>query len=158
MFREVSRSNRALPREECIQILKDEKRGVLSVIGDGGYPYGTPLNHFYNDEDGMLYFHSGLTGHRTDSFRANDKASYCVYGEGKSEDGGWALRYKSVIVFGRIVEIKGTDRIYDIARRLGHKFTDDDSHIEDEIAKYGPVTLMFALKPEHITGKRVLES
>ncbi len=59
MFRELTRSKQRLSCEECIQILKNEKRGVLSVIGDDGYPYGLPMNHFYNAKDGKLYFHSG---------------------------------------------------------------------------------------------------
>lgn len=49
MFRELRRKNKALSAEECIEILKTERRGVLSVTGDDGYPYGMPMNHYYND-------------------------------------------------------------------------------------------------------------
>ena len=45
--------------EECLHILKTEKRGVLSVNGDNDYPYGMPMNHWYNEEDGKIYFHCG---------------------------------------------------------------------------------------------------
>ena len=45
MFREMLRVKQQLPREECVRLLKEEKRGVLSVLGDDGYPYGMPLNH-----------------------------------------------------------------------------------------------------------------
>ena len=61
MFREIARKKQALCREECIKLLKQEKRGVLSVIGDEGYPYGIPINHYYNEADGKIYFHSGNT-------------------------------------------------------------------------------------------------
>ena len=47
MFREVARVKQALDRETCIRILKEEKRGVLAVQGDDGYPYAMPLNHWY---------------------------------------------------------------------------------------------------------------
>ena len=57
MFREMLRKRNALPREECIRLLTEETRGVLSVLGDEGYPYGTPMNHFYNPDDGCIYFH-----------------------------------------------------------------------------------------------------
>ena len=40
MFREIVRKKQALSQEDCRQLLKTEKRGVLSVIGDDGYPYG----------------------------------------------------------------------------------------------------------------------
>ena len=43
------------------------------------------------------------------------------------------------------------------SRRLSRRFTDDEEYIEKEIEKVGPFTLMFALRPEHITGKRVKE-
>ena len=46
-FREMMRIKQQLPQEECIRILKEELRGVLSVLGDGDYPYGMPLNHYY---------------------------------------------------------------------------------------------------------------
>ena len=40
MFRELVRKNKELSKDECIKILIQEKRGVLSVIGDNDYPYG----------------------------------------------------------------------------------------------------------------------
>ena len=58
MFRELLRKKKEISKEECIEILEKEKRGVLSVIGDEGYPYGMPMNHFYNEDDGNIWFHS----------------------------------------------------------------------------------------------------
>ena len=60
-----------LSAEESIAILKQEPRGILSVIGDDGYPYGMPMNHWYNEEDGCIYFHSGNVGYRLEN--KNDK-------------------------------------------------------------------------------------
>ena len=130
MFREMLRKKQQLPEEECIEILKNELRGVLSVIGDDDYPYGMPINHFYCEEDGKIYFHSGRKGHKIDA----------------------------IIVFGRIEFIEDKEKIYEIARRLSYKFTDDEEYIEREIVRSGPGTLMFALVPEHITGKLVNEA
>ena len=53
-FREMRGKSGALTTDACLEILRYEKRGVLSVLGDGGYPYGTPMNHYYNDEDGKI--------------------------------------------------------------------------------------------------------
>ncbi len=47
-FRGLLRIRQQLTEEECLQILKTEKRGVLSVLGDNGYPYGMPMNHYYS--------------------------------------------------------------------------------------------------------------
>ena len=67
MFRELTRKKQQLSIEECIHILKTEKRGVLSVNGDDGYPYGMPMNYWYDEVDGKIYFHCGKVGHRLDS-------------------------------------------------------------------------------------------
>ncbi len=158
MFREMGRKKQQLPPEECIDILKTELRGVLSVLGDDGYPYGVPLNHYYCETDGKIYFHSGMKGHKVDALRRNAKASYCVYDRGVRNEGEWALRIRSVIVFGRIEFIEDRDTIYRLSAELSRKFTDDEEYIRREIENAGPRTLMFALVPEHITGKTVKES
>ena len=158
MFREILRIRQKISREECIEILRNEPRGVLSVLGDDDYPYGLPINHFYCEEDGKLYFHSGMKGHKIDAIRRHDEASFCVYDSGYRKEGEWALNIRSVIVFGRIEIIEEKDKIYDIARRLSYKFTDDEAYIERELKNAGPRTFMFALVPEHITGKLVNEA
>ncbi len=157
MFRELTRTKQQLSRAECLELLQSQLRGVLSVLGDDGYPYGMPINHYYNPEDGKLYFHTGKTGHRSDALRRCNKASFCLLDQGTREPGDWFLSFSSVIVFGRIEFVEDRERIYDIARRLSRKFTDDGAYIQREIEQSGPATLMFALVPEQITGKRVRE-
>lgn len=152
------RKKQQLSQEECISILKTELRGVLSVLGDDDYPYGMPLNHYYSEADGKLYFHGGKKGHKIDAIKRHDKASFCVYDRGFRQDGEWALNIKSVIVFGRIELVEDQDTIYRISEVLSRKFTDDDEYIRREIERSGPGTLMFALVPEHITGKIVNEA
>lgn len=158
MFRELMRSGQKLPEAVCVELLKSEKRGVLSVLGDDGYPYGMPLNHYYCEEDGRLYFHGGKAGHKLDALRRCDKASFCVYDGGYREEGDWALHIRSVIVFGRVTFLDDRERVYELSRRLSRKFTQDEAEIENEIARAGARTLMFALTPEHICGKLVKES
>ena len=79
MFRQLTRIKQQLSLDECIHLLKSEKRGVLSVLGEDGYPYGMPMNHWYNEEDGKIYFHCGKTGHRLDALKKENKVSFCVY-------------------------------------------------------------------------------
>lgn len=158
MFREITRKKQALSAEECRDILKSELRGVLSLIGDDGYPYGVPMNFLFCEENGHLYFHSGKSGHKIDAITRCQKASFCVYDLGFSKEGEWALNVKSVIVFGRIRVIESFDEAMEICRRLSYKFTSDSDYIEKEIAGFGKNTLCFELIPEHITGKAVNES
>ncbi len=158
MFREMLRIRQQLTREECIDILKQEPRGVLSVLGDDGYPYGMPMNHFYCEEDGKLYFHGGKTGHKIDAITRHSKASFCVYDQGTRQEGEWFLRIRSVIVFGKTEIVEDRTKTYEISRLLSYKFTNDEKYIENEIVHSGPGTLLFALVPEHMTGKLVKES
>lgn len=158
MFREMLRKKQQLSQRECVDILKTQLRGVLSVLGDDGYPYGMPINHYYCEADGKLYFHSGRYGHKIDAIRRCDKASFCAYDEGFRREGEWALNIRSVIVFGRIEIVEDRETVYRIARELSYKFTQDEGYIQKEIEHAGPRTLMFALVPEHMTGKLVNEA
>ena len=158
MFRELLRKNQQLSAEECIEVLTNETRGVLSVIGDDEYPYGVPLNHFYNIDDGCIYFHCGKIGHKLDSIKRNDKVSFCVYDKGYKENDDWAFNVKSVIVFGRVDLIEDIDFVTDITQKLCYKFTQDEEYIAEEIRKYVANTLLIKLTPEHICGKIVKEA
>ena len=158
MFRELRRKNRQLPQEACVELLMTEKRGVLSLIGDGGYPYGIPMNHWYDPADGHLYFHGGKTGHRVDAADRDDRVSYCVHDQGTAEEGTWALTVRSVVVFGRLRRVEDRDRVIHISRQLSYRFTKDEAYIDREIERSAAGTLCWELIPEHMTGKRVVES
>ena len=157
MFRKMLRFKQQLSDEECISVLKKQLRGVLSVHGDDGYPYGLPINHYYCEEDGKLYFHCAKVGHKIDAIRRNDKASFCVCDDGVKKEDDWSLYFRSVIVFGRIEFVEDRETVYRLARELSYKFTRDESFIQKEIDRFGKATVMFALVPEHMTGKLVHE-
>ena len=158
MFREMARKKQALSKKACIELLKQEPRGVLSVLGDEDYPYGIPLNHWYCEEDGKLYFHSGKSGHKIDALKKHNKASFCIYDQGYRKDNDWALNIQSVIVFGTVTMIKDPEAVIEICRNLSYKFTLDKTYIEEEIRQHAAHTLCFALTPEHISGKLVNEA
>ena len=156
MFRPLLRKKQELPEERCIEILKKQRRGVLSVIGDDGYPYGVPINHYYEEEDGCLYFHGGKQGHKIDALKKCDKVSYCIYGEGTKED--WYYLFESVIAFGRITFVEDEEIIREKSRKLSLCFTDDEAYIDAEIARSLKGTLVLKMQIEHISGKRIKEN
>lgn len=158
MFRELTRKDKALSREECIRILQTERRGVLSVNGDDGYPYGMPMNHWYDERDGKIYFHCGNVGHRLDALRRDGRVSFCVYDQGYRLPDDWPLYIKSVIVFGRVEIVNDPERIADVTTRLSYCFTQDTVYIQREIEQHAHHTLLLVLTPEHICGKLVQES
>ena len=158
MFRKMRRFKQQLPDEECIEILKTTKRGVLSLIGDDGYPYGVPMDHWYCEKDGKLYFHGAKEGHKIDAIKGCDKASYCVYDEGYRKEGEWALNIRSVITFGRIRLVEDEDKAREICTELVWKFTDDKEYLEQELKNSFSRVQCLELIPEHMTGKLVNES
>ncbi len=158
MFRKMRRFKQQLPDIDCIELLKKTKRGVLSLIGDNGYPYGIPLDHWYSEEDNRIYFHGAKEGHKIDAIKSCDKASYCVYDEGYRNEGEWALNIKSVIVFGKIKLVEDNDKALKICTELVKKFTDDQKYLEDELKTAFSRVQCLELIPEHITGKLVKES
>ena len=158
MFRELARKNQSLEMPQIIKILNSEKRGVLSVQGDNGYPYGLPMNYWYNEENGCLYFHSGKKGHKIDALSSDDKVSFCVYDEGYRKDEEWALNISSVIVFGRMRIVENEEKAIEIYRKLSLKYTSDIDYINSEIEKFAKATLCYELQPEHITRKIVNEA
>ena len=157
MFREMLRSKQHLTKDECVRILKEQKRGVLAVLGDEGYPYCMPIDHWYDEETGRLYFHGLNRGHKIDAMKNCSKVCYCVYDQGKHVGENWWLTVKSVIVFGRAHIIEDKALTEEISRKLCLKFTDDMEYIDKEVEKSLWRTLLFELEPEHISGKLVNE-
>ena len=135
-----------------------QRTGVLSVLGDDDYPYGVPMDHWYCEEDGCIYFHSGNAGHKIDAIQKHDKASFCVYDQGYRNEGEWALNIHSVIVFGRVKIVEDMEKAIEITRKLSYKYTQDTEYIENEIRLYSNRLLCFVLVPEHITGKKITDS
>ncbi len=157
-FRKMRRFKQEIPEDECKKLLKELPRGVLSLVGDNGYPYGIPLDHWYSEEDNTLYFHGASEGHKIDAIISCDKASFCVMDEGYRKEGEWALNIKSVIVFGRISIVEDDDLKLKICSALTRKFTDDEEYLQKELKNAFGRVCCLALRIEHMSGKLVNES
>lgn len=158
MFRELTRKQKEASREECIRLLETEKRGVLSVLGDDGYPYGMPMNHWYDADTGCIWFHCGHGGHRADALNRCSRVSYCVYDAGTASPGDWVKHVLSVIVFGQMEIIDDQAEVVRVASALTRKFTQDERYLQKELENFAHETLLLKLTPEHICGKHVTES
>ena len=156
MFREMRRIRQQMSEEECLTVLQREPRGVLAVLGDEDYPYTVPMDHVY--QDGVLYFHCAKEGHKLDAIRRHDKVTYCVLDKGEKRDPeDWALLFRSVVVFGRIREIRDEEERIRRLRALGNKYNPSPDQVEEDIAQNAHRACILALEPEHITGKLVHE-
>lgn len=158
MFRNMRRFKQQITTEECVNILKTEKRGVLSLIGDGGYPYGIPMNHWFCEADGKLYFHGAKEGHKVDAIKNCNKVCYTVFDTGYRRNGEWSLNVNSVVVFGKITIVTDEIKNKEICTALCRKFTDDKAYLKRELEHALPRVLCLELTPDHMTGKLVNES
>ncbi|MCQ2428117.1 MAG: pyridoxamine 5'-phosphate oxidase family protein, partial [Clostridia bacterium] len=72
MFREIRRKSKEISIGDAEMLLETERRGVLAVNGDDGYPYAVPLNYLYVKDEGKIYFHGSRVGHNMDSIPTCD--------------------------------------------------------------------------------------
>jgi nitroimidazol reductase NimA-like FMN-containing flavoprotein (pyridoxamine 5'-phosphate oxidase superfamily) len=155
MFREMRRKKQALSEEECIDILINEPRGVLAVLGDDEYPYALPLSHVY--VDGKIYFHGTIKdSHKRDAIERHEKVSYCVMDKGTKSDSWW-YTFKSVIIFGKMRTIEDRDAKIEKLTQLGNKFFPSEEETKDEIDRLLDVTELYEITIDHISGKIVKE-
>ncbi len=155
MFREMRRIRQQQSHEICEKVLKQEKRGVLAVHGEDGYPYAFPMDYVY--KNGVVYFHSAKEGHKIDALRADARASFCVHDQGYQKEDDWAYFITSVVIFGRIRFVEDRKEAYAAARELGIKYYPDAAGVDEEMEKAFDRVQMLALEIDHITGKLVHE-
>ena len=104
---------------------------------------------------------SSKIGHKVESLKRDPHVSFTVIDDGIHEmdrEPAWAWTFRSVIVFGRVEFVEDHEKTLEICRALMRRFTNDEQYIEDGIRKSGAAVQVFALVPEHITGKRVHEA
>ena len=158
MFRPMRRFKQQLSDSEALEVLKQAKRGVLSVTGDDGWPYGVWLNPHFRETDGRIYFHGAKEGHKIDALRKDARASFTVIDDGVRDQGGWAYTFRSVVVFGRIEFVEDHEFALELCRELARRFNPSEADIEKEIQMAGAWVQVLCFIPEHFTGKRVHEA
>ena len=156
MFRPMRRKKQLLPEAETIAMLRSCTSGVLAVQGDDGYPYAVPLSFAY--EEGKLYFHSAVAGHKLDALGHGEKASFCVIAADDIVPEEFTTHFRSAIVFGRARVV--TD---DVEKRhallvLAEKYSPDyldraGAEIDGDWKRVSVIELAV----EHMTGKASLE-
>lgn len=151
MFYEMKRADKALPREEAMEILNTAEYGILSTMSENGYPYGVPVNFVYNDN--KIYFHTAKEGHKIDNIGNNAAASFCVVTDTQVLHDAFDTKFRSVIAFGKVKEISPEEK-QQIFVKIMEKFSADFMESAMEYIKAdGPNARVFALEIEHMTSK-----
>ncbi len=152
----MRRFRQALSEEECISLLKNEKRGTLAVIGDGGYPYALPINFLYDEAENRIYFHCSREGHKADAMSNCDKVCFTAHDTGEQR-GDWSYYVKSVIVFGRAKQVEDYAVKYEKARAFGMKYYPSMDELDAELARDLDRVRIMEITIEHMSGKLVHE-
>lgn len=157
MFRDMRRMKQLLSPEESKNILLRGTSGVLSLLGDDGYPYGVPLSYVY--DEGNLYFHCAKEGHKIDAIRKESKASFCVIDQDQVVPQRYTTYFRSVIAFGRIAIVNDLDEMEHAIEKLAIRYApmDSVSHREKIIAQEWNSLCVLKMEIEHVTGKEAKE-
>ena len=155
-FRQMRRKRQQLTQEESIAILQKATAGTLALLGDDGYPYAVPISYVYNE--GKLYFHSALNGHKVDAIRKYDKASFCVIEQDDVQPEKYTTFFRSVIAFGRIHIVEDEKEKLEIVRLLGNRYNPNQNDaLQKEIESGLSRLLAIRFDIEHLTGKEAIE-
>jgi hypothetical protein len=151
MFREMRRKDREIKNDEAVEILKNSDYGILSTISQNGYPYGVPISYSYIN--GSIYFHCAAEGHKLDNIKNNDKVSFCAVGQNRTLPDKFSVKYESVIVFGRAIEVFDDEKNMALLEILNKYSPDFTKQRLEYIKKSNEDTKVIRINVEHISGK-----
>lgn len=154
MFRSMKRGEYSLSREAAVACLRKETWGVLSVHGDGGFPYGVPMNYVW--DGGTLLLHcSSENSHRLDSLHRDSKVCFTVVPEHELDREHWTTAYTSIILFGTAEILTKPEEkasaIETFLKALAPEKTEEAVLACDPKM---PGLIMIRIHPVHITGKQ----
>lgn len=157
MFREMRRKNQLLSEEISREVLQRNTSGVLSLMGDEGYPYGVPMSYVLAGD--KIFFHCAKEGHKIDAIRKEEKASFCVIDQDKIVSEEYTTYFRSVIAFGSVHILEKEDEKRKAIRILAEKYSGDQGAegIEREIDEHFANLCMLQFDMEHLTGKESVE-
>ena len=157
-FKTMRRFKQEISKEECIQVLREAPRGVMAFHGENDYPYAVPLNQFYDEEDGKLYFHGAKEGLKLELLSRNNKVCFTIMDSGFKKEGEWPWYIRSVLCLGRVEAVENQEKVIEQCRKLAEKFYPTKESIEKEIEKAGARVNMLCMTIDRMTGKLVKES
>jgi nitroimidazol reductase NimA-like FMN-containing flavoprotein (pyridoxamine 5'-phosphate oxidase superfamily) len=100
MFHEMRRSDRLLSDNDVQEILEVGEYGILSTIGENGYPYGVPISYVYIDS--KIYFHCAAgVGLKEENITYCDNVCFIVVGKTEVLAEKFSTKYESIIAFGK---------------------------------------------------------
>ena len=158
MFKPIRKKINEIDRSAVEDLLQSNRRGILAMNGDNGYPYAIPINYFYDCVGQKIYFHGAKVGHKVELLKASDKVCFTVYGNERIDEAeSWAPYMQSVVVFGKCRLLEPGPESIDRLKEFAMKYYPDETLADEEIARSGRAAQIFEITIEHMSGKQVQE-
>lgn len=152
----MRRFKQQLTTEQSIETLRHSTSGVLALCGEDMRPYGVPLSHVY--DNGKLYFHSALNGHKIELLAQNSNASFTVIAQDEIHPEAYTTYFRSAIAFGPVRIIEDDAEKMAALEILGRRCNPHDSEgLAKEIARGFSRCTMLEMSIERLTGKQAIE-
>ncbi|MGI6720958.1 MAG: pyridoxamine 5'-phosphate oxidase family protein [Anaerovoracaceae bacterium] len=154
MGSKMRRAEKAIPQEECVEVLEKSDYLELATISPDDTPYVVPMTYAY--VDGVIYIHCAKTGHRMENlaykntvcFNVVDPESIVIMPE------EFNTQYRSVTGFGKVTKVEDVEEKKKGAMALSDKYS---PQFHEEGLKYMNDTFnaMFILRIDidTMTGK-----
>ena len=151
----LRRNRQRLSDEVCSEILQNATSGVLSLIGEDGYPYAVPLSYVW--KNGKFYFHMATKGEKIDAIRHCNRTSFCVIFKDEVVPSRYTTRYQSVVSFGTIRIVSESAEQMQALRWFAEKYSPGESGFDKEVEEARGHLIVACMDVELMTGKQGLE-
>ena len=104
MEHKMNHAERQLSPEATMETLKRGDHGTLSVNGDDGFPYATPVNYIVvNDK---VYIHSAPYGYKMECLKRDPKCCFSAIVSAEIVPSKITAYFESVIITGKITMVE----------------------------------------------------
>ncbi len=152
MFHPMRRHDREITVPEAWEILRRAEWGVLSTLGEDGWPYGVPVNHVV--VEGRIYVHCAQAGHKLENLAFESKVSYCAVASSKVQPAELSTDFESAVVFGRAElvteDAEKRQALEALLARFAPQYPAEGAKAMRK--EYGR-TAVIRIAPDHVTGK-----
>lgn len=104
MEHKMHKAERQLSDADTMAILKKGDHGTLSVQGDDGYPYATPINYIIVDD--KLYIHSAPYGYKIECLKRDPKCCFSAIISAEIIPSKITAAFESVVMTGTAVFVE----------------------------------------------------
>lgn len=153
-MRKMRRSQYQMSPEDTERALREENWGVLSVYGEGGFPYGVPMNYAWAEGTILLHCTAGES-HRLDALRRNSRVCFTVVPEHTIDRENWTTAYTSILVFGEAEILSRPEDVLPAMWAFMGRLSPERQ--EDALRACNPTTakmVMIRIRPVLVTGRQ----